>query len=364
MNKAEPIVAVVDIFDTKAYDIDGDGQEDLSHGEMTIAMVKAYYPQIKIKTYELKTTYGEVEYTQVVEQFNNINSAIENSINIKAVNLSFGVPCTYKALSKFMGLSINSENINDFKNDILSYIKNNETNLYKALMAIKSVIDKNIPVYLAAGNEGSSSINITSVLDNIITVGANLSSGQLWPLNASRPLIKRYEVGEYFIRPVYKDNLIIGYNITGNDEVQIPITDVSGQEPIINSYINKVIKKAKSKDYKKLKELVDLDSQAGNKNIDISKLQKACIKLSKEIYDSRILFPLNNRFAEILNLSKEELSYCKTMGDYANPSLFIFMADKNNKVIYNPKRTGEYIVKTIVGTSIASPVAMIKDFNG
>jgi len=223
----KPNIVVIDDFSHKLIKIDPyDDEPDISHGETAEIYVKANCPNANIIR---EGVVGEKEYTpEEIEQIKNkfskrfselnenekilfgpsihksfeypeytaddnidleeISNKIDNRIakgeKIDAVNCSFGEEVKIDDLAKVTGLPLTKDNIKENRPKIKQWLKDNDEGnatklINKKIADIEKITSKGIPVYISAGNSGSEYLNVLTLADGSISVGAKYGDNGL-----------------------------------------------------------------------------------------------------------------------------------------------------------------------------------------
>jgi Subtilase family len=216
--------AVVDSFGSPSVDIDGDGEPDLSHGEVVCRFIKAQNPFVEILKFNAMSNY------QIIEAFGQISAMG----NIDAVNLSKGflIPIVVEASLQCKGLAEQRE------------ILAKRLQAYKSplVKAIEQLCRKGIPVYIAAGNNGPKSLNINSLAEGSINVSATDKHGNRESYCTDNPFVNRWEQGTYPIRKVPG-----GFDITGYGKADVLDQEVTGHKSLLNQFIGLPLRKTLAK---------------------------------------------------------------------------------------------------------------------
>ncbi|MFH0702506.1 MAG: hypothetical protein V2B14_03070 [bacterium] len=220
-DSSSPNVAMIDSFDDKTVDIDGDGVADIAHGESTSAMVKSQCPDANIEEYDGVTP----------DSFNSSCEDIADSINngkkMDGVNISLAQNMDIDELGEKTGLPLDRDNLSEYKDQIKNKMKNSKDpklqTAYKEIKSIEKITATGTPVYISAGNEGKDSLNLLNLADGATNVGTD------HPYSASNDLVNRYEVGNYESRETYDDNGDpTGYDFTNDYNPDVSMDEVSG----------------------------------------------------------------------------------------------------------------------------------------
>lgn len=408
-----PTVALVEKFDGKVVDIDGDNIPDLSHGDLLFRMSRSIYPEASIKKYAINSTSAdpyEFDVDTLCLQLNKLSKDIAKGEKISAVNLSLSKDIDIDFLRNCSNISITRENLSDKRAELRNWFKNPKLSLqaktlinYKSknnkssenieeefrkinnvLESIESITRKGVPVYTAAGNKGPEFINIFNIANGVIPVGANNTRGEILGLSGNNSLVNRYEQGIYNVSEIQeKSGKTIGYDITGSGKTEVKNSEVSGQSPAVKPYLNKNIKDVMANDEDYLSLIGMTNSTLLIKKIrnmptyDLDPEQARLAKSVKDVtnYDigvffdqdamsrksTKVLFPING-IANIYKLPSDKVAELKSKGNYVNASLNLaFKINKAGTVIYDPDKSGRQAINEINGTSLSVIKAWAKD---
>lgn len=214
-------VLVIDDFSNKEIDIDGDGKNDLTHGDT----VTRYISQ-NGKDVESFDVSGKDGYLDDKKIHDKLGELVENPGDTKVVNLSLGAEISLEELSEITGVEITAENFASEKDNIKAAIKNDPelarehgTKL-EIVDYIEQLSAKGIQINIAAGNGGDGTVNFLSLAEgeNVNIVGATDQNGD--EANYSSDGATVYRQGTYDINETAD-----GYDINGDG-----VTDVTDEE--------------------------------------------------------------------------------------------------------------------------------------
>lgn len=381
-------IAIVDSFTKKTKDINGDGCPDLAHGEVVEAIARGnlkYSPEIV--RFDDKSDGGEPLENDLLDCF----KAIEADKSIKAVNVSIASTTSFSDVNDFCSdklkkskKGVNADNISANKKELVALLGEGKTNPLKKVITSLENIAKNAAVFIAGGNSAAKEFNLYNFAEGTIGVGCMETNDALKlhhsytkksAFSGDNSLLRVFSKGEYDIVPMYKDNNVVGYDITEDGVLDIPVTKITGY-PAINRFVGKDIDElaAVDDDYKKVKELQLAKNWGVETNItdgDMKSLMKKLYSLDKLLdYDivdvdtvSRSI--TKGHFATLgsaLNM-KESLRKQDAEENLAYPIILFKVSD--GKVVYNPHISirGDISVGTLKGTSYSTPTAMAEHVN-
>lgn len=97
---------------------------------------------------------------------------------------------------------------------------------------LEEMNQRGIPVFQSAGNTMSSSVNLLSFANGVTSVGALDKNGKKTDYSSDNSLVTRWEQGNYPIKQIFgKKGDILGYNVTGGQQVEIPLSKTTGRPP-------------------------------------------------------------------------------------------------------------------------------------
>lgn len=271
INSHGPRICVVDNFNRKEIDIDGDNKPCVSHGHAVIAVIKGILPNAQIQ--KMESGQGLDEPTPgVIEQLREIQELLDQGETIDAINLSSsGAYVTVEKLQKDLGLSkLTKDNIPENREQILANLKDfyNRRNALEASLALETDSNKKLDlqyhihygyayelnmlmrsianrttVFIAAGNngrfekaDGQTYVNLWALVDGVHCVGALDKTGKVADYSANSSQVTDWAKGIFFPKKVFsQDGKIQGFDIVENGEVSVLPSDVSGGEQVIDN---------------------------------------------------------------------------------------------------------------------------------
>ena len=216
-------ILVIDEFCKNSVKIDMDNIGDISHGFITSRIIEDGLPNANVYKKNIKNPF--------FENNNYIKDSIAEPIlkemkagkKYDAVNLSIGFDADFDDLSKMVGEEITPENIASKKRKVKDFLLNNHEKVVdKRLLffglkskevipmidCMDSLSAKGTKVYVSAGNSFENTLNLLSLIDNSVSVGALDEYGEKELFSGNNSLVKRWIKG--FI-PVKKTDY--GYQI-------------------------------------------------------------------------------------------------------------------------------------------------------
>lgn len=371
--KIAPTVAVVDSFNQKCIDIDGDGIDDISHGKAVCSVIKAQIPDVKLKTYRVKSdATGAIENASIINHLNSIAKAVKSGEKIDGVNISIGSSLSFNQMSMLLGEKVNQKNIATKKEPILKMIENfdlpepkkavlnmlmpgylegtkqffDETKEY--LAAVKELVSLKVPVNIAAGNDGNKYFDPICFVDGINNVGATNAKGQIADFSCKNELVNTYAQGVFNISKITsEDGKLKGYDITGTGKPEVLARDVSGslEENLVEMFDGRPAAEVlatpkQQKLYEQLESFGDSE--------DLYKFVQSRKNLEKDLAEMQDkLFVCDVKRGQPL------------LTDFTNA--FTFKIDnKTGNILYSPDKSKRKAVNVLEGTSFSSPLDLAK----
>lgn len=368
----KPVVAVIDDFYAIKWDVNGDNIDDLSHGELV-----SLYTADTASVLPVDVNLERSDYSKTIKS---ILDAVNNGANIKAINISIDMCITNKEFTDFLMPAIINLPGKTTKDKIVFYAKtcldnNSELSrlscitpeglekqhydfqikmgrLYPALNNLKDLPKVSIPVYISAGNNIDNQNLLTQFFTNPIIVSSNQ------PENIYSKVYNRVEQALFYVIEVFKDNVLVGYDVNEDGKLDVRKEETSRKKPILKAFVGKDLNDVKVE--KSLVEDIKLELKKSTIDEDkISNLLKIGI---------RKLFSLD-QLEVILN---ESLKSFREKGEYVfqvtDPDGSYFAlnralkVDDNNKLYCDPLNRGiKNAIHFIDGTSFATPTAIDKD---
>lgn len=368
----KPIVAVIDDFYAIKCDVNGDNIDDLSHGELA-----SLYTADTASILPVDVNLERSDYFKVIKS---VLEAINNGANIKAINISIDMWVTNQEFTEFLLPAIADSSGKTARHKIVSYAKTCQDNineisrlscitpegpkkkqydfqmkmgrLYPALNNLKDLPDLEIPVYICAGN----AVDNQNLLSQFFSDPIVVSSDQ--PKNVYSKVYNRLEQSLFYVTEVFKDNVLLGYDINEDGKLDVKKEEASRGRSILKVHCDKSLNdnKVDMSYIESIKQ--ELKKPDINEDI-ISKLLKAGVN---KLFS---LDQLEDLFNESLNSFREKGEYVFQVTD-SEGSAFAFnrilRVDENNKLYCDPLNRGiKNAVHFIDGTSFATPTAIDKD---
>lgn len=227
VNKTEVVqkniknIWVVDNFEYSGIDINGDLLADVSHGFVTSSIIEKGLPFANVFK---KNIFQHSSNDSVAKRLDFVlDSAlkkIKKGEKIDAINLSIGFAIPYESFSYEMGERLTPENIESLSKQIKSIMKKKKRfmiqtqpmkRLAKILDKMDSLSAKGVKIYVASGNSYDSKLNILTLADDVVNVGALTKKGEKAFYSDRNSLVNRWENG--VVSPKTAGN---GFDITGD----------------------------------------------------------------------------------------------------------------------------------------------------
>lgn len=370
-------VAVVDFFNQKIQDINGDGIADFSHGKFCKSVIKSILPNAHVKNYRLasyKGQTGDENMNSVAKNFHSIAEKIKNGEKIDAVNFSFQIVKTFDELSKFLKTKITKENVHEHAETLKNWLKDlaNPENkalakefdpknqglkeIHKAITSIEEVTSQGTPVYICAGNFGPETFNLYTLANKSTAVkaldGDKINSKPLY-FSCDNSISKRGTRGVYYPREILdKNGKIKGYKISEKSKSIIKAKELSKNPPTVDKFVGKNIQDAlaKPEDYIDLKTFFENGSLSNEKKEHLKNIVFDVNKFAKTRKSAGKMLPTEFKF------------FLKKHATYVDINMqMLLKADKNGKIISDPEHKGIKALTACKGTSYAAPCLLAKD---
>lgn len=409
--KKVPNIFVIDSFDQKCMDIDGDGVDDVSHGRTVAGIIRGQCPNAKVTSLRLKSDNKTgLDFKSAIKHLNYIIKEAKSGKKVDAVNLSFGVDVTFEEASLFTGKEIHQNNLDENRKELLNaflninppkdvkdslnilipgYLEAMKTKFQDErafIHALRELVKLDVQVYLAAGNEGENQFDVASLVKGINTVGATDARGDITDFSANSSTVNRFEQGVFNVSEITdKAGKVKGYDVSGSGRVEIPVEAVSGGEQTAKKFAGKNIAEVEAEDqYYSIFQLIqNVMSQGGLEGtLNLIRqnpgLSEVLMNMKGKLFDLERLqgiglpeedYAEDGEEAEELNSFRSRFSNIKEAMDVEeNEKIFIdfdgkfgFTVNDKGTVVYNPSKSGRPAVNVINGTSFSSPLQLAKD---
>lgn len=223
-----PRVAVVDDFDTKQVDIDGDGSPCISHGEAVCTLLRSYIPNVEI--IPIKILPGEKVITsQLVALID-----LQDSQPIDAINISSSND-VYIGILKSLIDNLNVDNLLEDRDKILDVIQTlSDKNITRAIALLEQLGGNQIPIYIS-GSNNIQFFNALTLARNVTLVTSTDKKGDETYYSSSHNNSRKAR-GAYNIYPI-KD----GFSFVPDGEMIFENDVISGGSPIVEKFVGKPI---------------------------------------------------------------------------------------------------------------------------
>ncbi|OGI01384.1 MAG: hypothetical protein A2Y25_02705 [Candidatus Melainabacteria bacterium GWF2_37_15] len=377
-------IAIVDDYDCKDIDVNGDFCPDITHGEDTeTTLTSNLRVNHVIRRFSIPCNSGNEKLVDntLLQTFNELESP-ENK-DIKYVNMSLAEEIRFDKLKRKYDKYLKDNNLPGEELTPDNIVKNRKTVIdvfgEKVKPALKSIIQKleNVAktknIFIAQHNiytkDSLEFVDSEPFAKGIISVGSETQKRQRPEFNFPGTTYI-YAKGNYKTTPVLKNGTVIGFDRTEDGKMDIPISKITGHE-IIEQFAGSCIKEganikdveATDVDYERLKQYID-GTQPGKekeylsaKLFSIDKLHEKGIMWKQEsLVKKGTHLDLNT----VLTFS-DSMSAAYSGKEVTNPSL-VFKVKKNGKVVYNPcGKKG--VISEIDATSLATPTALAQHIN-
>lgn len=351
----EKTYVVVDTFNKEEpeIDIDGDGIEDLSHGEFICRLIRSLNPNAKAIPFHL-SSLKDYDYTK--KRYNGLLKFL-NVLKPDAVNHSIS---SSKPLSMY---NQDKDSLVENKEEIKDRLKDKPMSSLM-ISSLEKIIKNGFKLFNAEGNQGDGNFSSESLVDGIQMIGSTDAQRNLLAFSEDIKTMK-FAQGRYGISEVKDDNgKVLGYDIVGNGQIAIKADEVSSKgnfvKPAIKNFVGKSPEKFLVPDdkYECLYEFYHVTDREKYKKKWGFKNTEEMIKEAISIRQ-KYLFTIDQA-QNISNTDKNALETIKDQGIYVNSKNCVFDIDEKGKLIYNPDHSGrKNMINYIDGNSFASPTRMV-----
>lgn len=389
----KPVVAVIDNFKAKSMDIDGDFIPDLSHGKVVNTVIKGNYKKANIIAFDVATKGADgkifISTKKLGNAFKNIANRIDKGERIDSVNVSLGGSVNIKTMGNAIGKDLTRGNILENRGSIRNILKNPDKKFFPnpktvkwfrevdtALTNIERVTQKGVKVYISGGNDGPHEFNLFNLAKGTVNVGATDALGTKMGYTADSKLINRFAQGTKSITPVYKKNILEGYDLTGKGKVDIPVNKTSGENSIVsklagNKAKDLLLNNDEFNDYVKAVRTIFEVRKTGQlekpilsgNQLSLQDAQKIINKMSSRIISGKQYIKFLEKVGE--DISPATIFKMKTGNKAVNcvGSRVHFDIDKRGFLVFDPDGSGRKAISVINGTSFSSPRAVGLDLS-
>ena len=231
-------IATIDDFkEVKEFDIDGDGVNDFTHGEIVEKYIHATNPYADVSRFQVEfNADGSIKPESFAKQMNAVSDSLKAGVVYDAVNVSLGDDICLANNCAAAKVGITPENIHDKENNLRSDALYN-TNagadpLYQKvkgyIQSTEKVTAEGVPVHVAGGNDNKDSYNLLGIAKGTIQIGAvDRNGNKVHTVNSD---IERYEQGRFETATIYDDDFnIVGFDINEDGTADIMANEVSGK---------------------------------------------------------------------------------------------------------------------------------------
>ena len=171
-----PTMAIIDVFsDFGNYKI---GKKvKLPHGKIVSKFATSGLDD-KVGVLAFDTTpKGKNEWQAMQDSLEDLVKIVKNGNDVKALNLSVGVPADFEKISNTVGELITEKNVSEYKTKILEELKKSKTqkdkNTVGMINAINELVENGVEVFAASGNNQGRGIDLLSLSNAQHIVGAD-----------------------------------------------------------------------------------------------------------------------------------------------------------------------------------------------
>lgn len=359
---------VEDGFEVKEIDVDGDGKNDLSHGEFICRLIKSLNPNATVIPFKFGHNLTDEQFYR---RYDGLVKFLKK-MKPDGINRSIGMPISYVNVNFFSSIDLNKGNFKDNLEVVkVKTKKNNDpaSNFIKFITSkLEEITKSGLKLYNSGGNKGDDYFNAECLAEGVQVVGSTDAQKNLLQCSADTGTMK-FAQGIYDISEVKDDQgNVLGYDITGNGKVDIKAEEVSSKGKYVNPLIKELVGKP-LKDYLMPdREFEILKYYHSSRWPDAEELQKRFnindqfefFNEVERIKEEKYLLSIDQ--IQTLHITSfKELDEYRECGKYKTlKSGVVFDVDKDGNIIYDPDRSGRKdVIKYVRGASFASPTYMV-----
>ena len=371
-------IAVLDTFRPEFpwVDVNGDECPDIPHGEASIHYVKSGLKGdsevIPFEVGEVVNNKGKLEEKISVGSILAQLTKIEKRDDITHIAL---ISNSGSDLSKYLSKEakkelldtrleppLTTDEIQENRNICRTEYKKTLTPNGEVKLFLKKLEDigktKNKKIFCCTGNYGKDYLGLNAMADNTTLVSYVDGAFKKHSLTTDNQFVDVFAKGVFESRPIWRNGVIAGYDITEDGKIDVPIEQIAGYETI-QKFQGKTAEEATAskKDYmewfKKQKEMGTGSMEQGFKLFPQDKL------ISMDILSDIGYVDKNPQFAGFYTEAKTliDMFTCETDEDYKkHPKIFFKV--QNGKMVYDSPWK-----KKIYGASSGTPVALNQVYN-
>lgn len=364
---------IVDTNDIKDIDINRDGKGDFTHGQMVEKFFKFFRPLASVKFFQVKKhppEYYNVNDNDLLRVLKEAHDYVKTH-SVKALNLSLGNSLEIDQIKQLTGYKFNDNTLSKkdraklehyyqqvFEKSFSQQIpedrelteKEETIVTSRIIKVLEDIIAEGTAVFIAAGNEGKSSLNMLNLARGSHSIGSVNTLNNVSSFSPDHKFLE-YAQGEFVVNQLVINGKVAGYNLTGGYNIEIKPDEVSNVNKQLKPYygqdfIGKNVKEyvISRKDFNYLKDFFD------GKLKEDDHIDKIPQLMEDNLFTIDQLQSLNRK------MKPQDVETLKKQGNYfSNDMRLIVKADKKGKII-NTCRVNS--VQIITGTSYASPIKM------
>lgn len=235
----KPKIAIMDNFEDKSVFVDWDNKPDISHGDAVKRFIEEELPDAEIEcfnniTMNEKPTLEKAEesFKTLNENLNKVLKNIENGKKYDAINISQSSYIDIFLLSMQLNKTITPENISEHKDEIKKWLETVKTDgtgeqLKQIIKNFDKISSKGVPIYVGAGNKGSSMFNMYTLGNNNYSVGALDNNKEKTDFSADNSTITHWAKGVFDVKKITDKSNKTGFDFTGDGTIDIETKDTT-----------------------------------------------------------------------------------------------------------------------------------------
>lgn len=349
----EPTVAIIDMFHEPYVDLNGDGRDDISHGEV---VEKILTHQISCKVLRFTKPTAFLYSNLIVSQSKKILDYHRGVGKVAAVNISISKDASIESLARQIKQpDLSAQNIFQFKEEIRQYyLDTNHMLLGEAISALETLTSAGIAVYVAGGNRGPDFVNVFGMARKVISVGGTDAAGRTCPFSAENSLLV-YAQGTMSISRGKG-----GYRLFDDQKVDVPYANWWSS---LKSWAKTYPERFHGKPLNQV--VSDIDDDYRHKQSYEQNRGEGSTSRSSYLFDK--LYSLQKMRS--LDLIGDQEYQRLVAGGYQLASFdnrYYFGIDQRDQtVVYDPAGNGaKNAMHHISGTSYSVPMALARDLKG
>lgn len=206
-HEAPKNILVLDHFSEPDISVDIDLVSDITHGEVVSKIIEKGLPNANVEKMHVPSDAIQSDFNKLGQNLTQIfHDTKQGTKKYDAINISLGIEMTFDEAKKRFGIILTPENIaskaRELKDSLLAkrterkcYDDKMYSNAINVIDDLDSISSTGTKVYVAAGNSMNEKINLFSLIDNSVSVGALTPNNTKSFYTADNSLVNRWENG-------------------------------------------------------------------------------------------------------------------------------------------------------------------------